>query len=489
MFRRRLLPPLFALVSLTSAVFSQTSATGAAPVAPPTAVSLVPDWRIGAAAERDLFAPADLLIRDPDAEAQLRTRAEDSVSSIYRFDPTLADGAAAELEKAFAESREVFRKDLAAEFGAVPLTSAQVTSDAFRTFRKKWSDGTSLFPPKFAIARAWALGQPGDEHLGPYREKLVRTMRETFLAEEPAAPDAAVGPAEVRVVTVKSSDEAVTAAQVATSAATVRRAQILSLAQARDVMRDSMVREDWPAARFLGRRLRPNTLFEAALTRAERESRARESAPAPERILAGRAIVRVGETITPRHYAALGELKRVLANDPVAAAAFTAQIRGEPPPEPVAVQPVAPWMNWTFMVVLPVAFGILAVALLVAVILLFRRTRRAGPGTALEVRGSENNTVATALRDEAVQRLYTQRQDLLAGQHASSSEVESLEQRIARLQPQLQQRLRLYAARVAALEAELARVRGADQAAKVRDELDLARQERDAELARAGVSR
>lgn len=487
MFRHRLLPALIALASVASSAFPQAGAPAAPP---PTAADLVPEWRIGAAAERDLFAPADLLVRDPDTEAQLRMRAADSVSSIYRFDPSLADEAAEELGRAFAESREKFQKDLGEKFGGFPLTSAQYTSDEFRAFRKEWSDATSLFPPKFAIARAWAQGQPGDEHLGPYREKLVRTLRDTYLAEELPPPDAAVGPAEVRLVTVAKKDEVVTAATVATSAVTLRRAQILTLAQARDLLRDSMVREDWPAARFLGRKLRSNTFFEAALTRAERDLRARDAVPPPERIVAGRAIVRAGETITPRHHAALAELKRIVAADPVAGGLFAAQIRGEPPPEPAGAKPVAPWMNWTFIVVLPLVIGVMAVALLVAVVLLFRRARKPAPGTALDAPAAANNsTVVAALRDAAVQRLYDQRQDLLAGQHASSAEVESLEQRINRLQPQLQEKLRVYAGRIAALESELARVRGDDQAARVRDALDHARQERDAELLRAGVSR
>jgi hypothetical protein len=240
--------------------------------------------------------------------------------------------------------------------------------------------------------------------------------------------------------------------------------------------------------------MRPNTFFEAALTRAEREAGARDVVALPTRYAPGEIIIKAGELVTPRAHAALAALRVAFDAAPAAfAPPVSAAAARAPVAATIAAAPELPaataarsespvWANKVFFIGLPSAIAILALAV---VVLAVRLPKRSALLVATPEKGESESPVVLALRDITVQRLFGQRQELIATQDKSSDQVASLEERIARLQPQLQAKLRAYEARIRELEEQLARKSDGDTE-RVRGELARIRRERDAQIAGAG---
>lgn len=441
----------------------------------------------------------ELTYVDPEALALLQAQAAAGVPAIFRFVPQLAEAAVADLNLGIVQSKPVFLADVEARFGPVPLGSKVVLTEEFKQFRRDWVENHKLFPPKFQIARAWATGGDPEPHLAPYRERLRQVMTGVHLREAEVEVDAMVGPAEARLVAAQADDEKLTPEAVAARATPFNRSLLQSIPKVRDEVRESMLKEDWPAARFLGTLMRPNTFFEAALTRAERQARMHAVVAPTLRQAPGDLVVRAGEMVTPRMHAALAALRRAFDQDPkpFAPARTASATPLAPAPEPASAPedgagmaaPASPaaapiWANRVFFIGLPAAIAILALAV---VVLAVRLPRRSALLVATPEKGQPESPVVLALRDITVQRLFGQRQELIATQDKSSDQVASLEERIARLQPQLQAKLRAYEVRIRELEEQLAR-RGESDADGVRVELARIRRERDAQIANASGS-
>jgi hypothetical protein len=116
-------------------------------------------------------------------------------------------------------------------------------------------------------------------------------------------------------------------------------------------------------------------------------------------------------------------------------------------------------MNQVFFIGLPVALGATALAIGWLAFCLPRRSRALVPASEGESRDSMS-PVVQALRDSAVQSLYSQRQALLTDQDQFAEQVAALEARIGRLHPQIQSKIRAYETRIGELEAQLTEKHG-----------------------------
>jgi hypothetical protein len=96
--------------------------------------------------------------------------------------------------------------------------------------------------------------------------------------------------------------------------------------------------------------------------------------------------------------------------------------------------------------------------------------------------------VVTALRDTAVQRLYSQRKHWLADQERSTDRVSAMEERIARLRPRIQVRIRAYETHIKELELMLATKRG-NGTVEIEKEIERLRRERNEQIERDPVVR
>ena len=91
--------------------------------------------------------------------------------------------------------------------------------------------------------------------------------------------------------------------------------------------------------------------------------------------------------------------------------------------------------------------------------------------------------LAHLLRDKLVQRLFSQRTHLLAVQRTATTQAAEMEEQLAKIQTQMQDRFKAYEQRIAELEKELAVTEG-EKRDLVRAKIVLARQDYDEERAR-----
>ena len=92
--------------------------------------------------------------------------------------------------------------------------------------------------------------------------------------------------------------------------------------------------------------------------------------------------------------------------------------------------------------------------------------------------------LAHLLRDKLMQRLFSQRTDLLATQRTAATHAAEMEEQLSRIQTQMQNRFDSYQQRIAELEKELAVTEG-EKRDLLRAKIVLARQEYDEERERS----
>lgn len=469
----------------------------------------IPDWPVGTVAPADVVTPVELYVRNEEATAHFRTLAIGRVSAIYRYEPGAGAAAAAELERNFAAARERWLAVSTPQFGPPPLADAVVDGDAWRQAFAAWAGEWPGYPVERAQAAAWSRGEVGQAALRPLLEALRRGLVDRRIVADATDPDRGMGPADVRLVRIGRPGEILTLAAAQATAEAVRRSALEPLETVRNELRAALAPHASPAAvEFALTLVRPNVAYDPVLTREDRQKHA-EAHVSLDRYRPGDFVVRRGETVTPAIAAALEQMRLVVPPDLMARMPTVPAASAPPAPGP-AHAPVpsvgagghsVPWSHWW----LPTA-AVLALAL--AILVLARRVQQThrsvqhstaltvlstAPGSAAGAvhsggsgpsfpAGERERIVARALRDSAVQALYTERQALAAQNREATDRLAGLEQRVARLQPLIQARLQAYEKRIAELEAALRDVR--DEARQpLHDQLVATRQERDEYLA------
>jgi len=472
---------LLGLAASLPAAIAQEPAVLAAPgqVRP----ALVPDWPIGARADRDVITPIELVVQDPEETQLLQDRAAARVALIYRLDMSAPTEAAKRLERAFFEAREHFRSSAANQFGRYPVPEFAFKGDLFSNFAASWLAKWNGFPASPELLKAWALGDAGREQLTPLVELLGHFQSGRRIRESTVEPDSGLGQPDVRLVAVERPDTPLTMADVERAAVNVPRTEFVPIAKARLDLQAQLPDQDAKLGRFLAAQLRANVIFDEALTREERRAIV-GSISSIDRYRSGQALIRKGEVVTPAVRAALDQLRAIA---PEGISVIETQPESAPSTTIVMQEP-APWYGGMGTLI---AVSILVLAL--AILFLARRVHRTHAivqhSTALTVMQAEREgspagnperaqIVERALRDAAVQSLYGQRQELARQNRQATEKLEDLEARISRLQPQIRAKLRAYEDRISELEGELAIVR-AENREHLREQLEDTRRERD----------
>jgi hypothetical protein len=444
---------------------------------------VVPDWPIGARADRDVITPIELVVQDPEETQLLQDRASARVALIYRLDMSAPDEAAKRLERAFFEAREEFRRSAASQFGRYPLPAHVFERDGFPKFAEGWTERWNGFPASPDLLAAWAAGDAGRENLTPLIELLGHFQSERRIRESTVEPDSGLGLPDVRLVAVEKPDTPVTMADVGKAAVMVPRTEFIPLAKARLELQAQLPESDARLGKFLAAQLQANVLYDEVLSREERRSIV-GTISSIDRYRAGQALIRKGEVVTPAARAALDQLRAVAPEG----VAVVETLPEAAPPVTIVMQEPAPWYGGMGTLI---AVSILVLAL--SILFLARRVHRTHAivqhSTALTIMQAErevapvNNPeraqiVERALRDAAVQSLYGQRQQLAEQNRQATEKLEDLEARISRLQPQIRAKLKAYEERISELEGELALVR-AENREHLREQLEETRRERD----------
>jgi hypothetical protein len=473
---------LFAAVAcLPGADAQETAPTQSrAPVA-------VPDWPIGARADRDVITPIELVVQDPEETQLLQDRATARVALIYRLDVSAPAEAAKRLERGFFAAREEFRSAAANQFGRYPVPDFAFEGDQFAKFAASWLSRWNGFPATPGLLKAWAVGENGRDQLVPLTEMLAHFQGERRIRESTVEPDSGLGQPEVRLVAVERPDTPLTMADVDKAAVNVPRTEFIPLAKARLDLQAQFPEADARLGRFVAAQLQANVIYEETLTREVRRAVV-GSISSLDRYRAGQALVRSGEIVTPAVRAALDQLRAVAPEG----VAVVETLPVAAPPATIVMQEPAPWYGGMGTLI---AVSILVLAL--AILFLARRVHRTHAivqhSTALTVMQAERESppggnperaqiVERALRDAAVQSLYGQRQQLAEQNRQATEKLEDLEARISRLQPQIRAKLKAYEERINELEGELAIVR-AENRERLREQLEDTRRERDEFLA------
>jgi hypothetical protein len=430
----------------------------------------VPAYRVGETARVDVIATVPLVIVDVEKTALLQQKEAVRIPVIYRWNTNATEEAIAALRECFVTNRQNFTAALEAAFNQQLITARALTNQRYRKVVSSFQSSNKNFLLSPELARAWALGQPDVNYVAPLEERLHLAMTRFIRPEEQPA-EAKIG-YQVKLV---PSDAAtpLDLDEVERSRA-LNRSNVISITKLRNDYRNLAATNEKAVARFLAPFIRPNSFPEAALTREARQ-RLIGNISSVDRYEAGDAIVKAGETVTTAKKAALDEFRARLA-----------MLRG---PE-IAPAALTPWL-W--------AAGLASVALAVAIFLWDRARRRAaslalvpeslGHETVLALR---NDPVIRArllehltrvLGQTVVQRLFAQRGQLVEVQHAAAAQTVELEQRLEKVQTNLQERFRVYEDRIAALEKELAAAEEQNRDL-IRAKIALAKQELEAERAR-----
>lgn len=458
-------------------------AQGAGQPAPQVRPTAVPDWPIGARADRDVITPIELVVQDPEETQLLQERAAARVSLIYRLDLSAPADATKKLERSFFEAQEQFRREASAQFGRYPVSDFAFQGDRFTKFTTTWLSRWNGFPPSIELAKAWAQGDSGREHLAPITELLAQFQTDRRIRESTVEPDSGLGPADVLLLAVDQPRKAITRADVEAAAAAVSRGEFIPLSRARMEMQALVPGADSQLGKFVASFVQANVIYDEPLTREERRAKI-GSISSLDRYRAGQAIVRSGDIVTPAVKAALDQLRSV-APEGVAVVETLPLPAGQ---TTVIMRESSPWYGGAGTLI-----GVSVLILALAILFLARRVQQTHQvvqhSTALALMQGERTggqadnperarIVERALRDAAVQSLYGQRQQLVHQNQQAADRLADLEARVSRLQPQIKAKLRAYEDRIAELEGELAFVR-AESRERLREQIEDTRRERD----------
>ena len=447
-----------------------------------------PDYQVGDTAKADVVTPIQLIVIDPDETAALKQREALKVPVLCRYNTNAVEEVEKEFRSAFANSRSNFLVRLETVFQRQNLGEKALATPRFQRFLGQIQRPNKFFPVTTNLAELWAQGQ--SDHLveaslaGALRGAMNRPLRAT------APPAELKLTLNLRLVPVAHWNEALSLETAEQRAVNCSRTNVILLGRAREEFIQWFPPEEQRLAKFLSSLLRTNFSADVELTR---QARARRTDPlwAADRYEAGQTIVKQGQMLDKKLKAALAQLK-----EKTAVAGLQQQLRED---ELKAQQ--AEFRNRCLLA----SLAALA-AMLFAII--WRLTRRAPAGSLLPARidGAAATVVscpacaekiivpgegspeaaptdlrarllphlARLLKDKLVQKLLSQRTELLETQKKAAIEMAELEARLAKIHAPLQERLRAYEQRIGELEKELTQ-KGAENCALIQLKIQMVR--------------
>lgn len=405
----------------------------------------VPAYQIGETARVEIVATVALVAIDPEKTGALKQKEMARLPMIYRLDTNAAPEAVLRLQEAFALKRQNFLVTLQAALdgrGQATQRLARAIS-SFQTSHKS-------FPLSARLAQAWAKGEPDAAFIASLEEKLLVAMSPPLCPE--VQPPGAMTGGWVKLVPGDRTSALSPGRIEGTSP--VARSNLVSV----DTRRHEMVKlfsdEEKTTARFLASFLQPTCFPEIALTGELREKQVADLFSV-HRYQPGDVIVRAGDVVNAGTQAALDEFRARLA-----------LFRGLPPSAPALATPAPAIRLWPWLL----AGG--AVFLLVEAGVFWFRSRRRAQALALVpeplgqdmvvpwrndpmLRARLTEHLTRLLGQTLVQRLFTQRGQLLDIQQTAAGQATRLEQRLEKVQSDMQEKFLAYEQRIAGLEQEL----------------------------------
>ena len=291
--------PLFAKLTFSLILASRLAA------APPG----IPDYKIGETATADIVAPVHLIVVDPERTEQLRQQERSDGPPVFRFDLSAAEAAEAKLRAAFEAVRAQFLDALEASYAKRSLSETAVTYPRFQRFVASFQRQTNAFSVSTNLAQMWAIGASDEPMLGhwtaPLREVMGYPIRPEVLSSEVSD-----GPAQVRLVTIRSSESGLS--ELGTT--NLALAGFYTLARARRELQSLFPEDEQEMAKFVVAFLKENCTFDARLT-GENQKRLAQRIWVADEYEPGQLVLKRGDRIDARLKAVLGQLRERAAAD------------------------------------------------------------------------------------------------------------------------------------------------------------------------------
>jgi hypothetical protein len=469
------------MVARIAAIIALSAATLSAAPEPPRDWA---DYQLGETVREDIYAPAQLIVINPQETAELKKRENARIPATYRHLTNSADVVEAEFRRAFQTARTNFLAALAGKYPNWPLNQKATDTPAFR----QWVDGYAKTYPDFPVTRAlgsmWAAGRPDRVVQAAYAASLREAMGAYI---RPAnLPEAMKSGAGARLVPSGSLEEEITLATAKAIGRSVARSNLMALNRARDGLTAALSGEPPPIQRHLASLVRPNCLPEENLTVQERAERT-DPLWAADRYEPGQLIVGKGRIVTEQIKSALDQAREK---------STVARLQQQRHDEAKRVAETSQVRNW---IIGGLIAGLAGLFLALWRALRLRKTAHSlvparvpelagwGPGTvnvsvSAPVDAAPQGFLphfARVLRDRVVRRLLDQRTDMLDTQQKAAAEMAELEARLEKVQAPLRDRLQAYEQRIADLEKELAR-KGEENRELIRAKILLTKQQLDA---------
>ena len=467
-----------------------------------------PDYRLGQAAERDIYSAARFQLIDPDATEHRRQQEARRVPLLFHQDLDADLQCQAMLRAALRQTRLEFQDALEAVYARRTLTAEETRKQVFRKLLARFRGEHKNFPMPIDLASAWARGLPDDPWLSTWTEHLkhgmTRRIRPNALPKGWPWP-----PTGVRLFPL-SHGEAVPPLKTALEVSTrLRKTNLVSLSSARRDFRASFSESDKGLGRVLSQFLTNNCSFSADLTRRARSEK-RAAILVIDQYKIGQRIVRKGQIIDEKVWRALRELKLQLGRGEWASPAPSVTLPADSPtsfseiaqPASSAPDEITPAVAPEPARALPLRITGLSLSVLgllalwvgwkrrqqrVARALPAPRSTKLLPGAQAECPSCQSPLLASPegqrfldprsarrglftdpvratvaaqitgwLKGRFVRALMGERAVLHRQQENAERDIRDIAQRLAKAHAPLKERLRTYEARIAELERELA---------------------------------
>ena len=454
-------------------------------------------YEIGDIAREDVCTPVQLLVIDSKKTEELRKSETPRLPAYFRFNTNAVDDPQARLVAAFATMRELFQAELKNEYGTRTITQEETKDPRFAKFRQDFASRHNAFPMTGELAAQWAQGRAGSAVLFSWDSKLRQTM--ALYIRPDKLPGEASYSSQVRILTNRFIAEPVEIEVAEDESVLVPRKNLITVVQAREILARKFTANQQPVAAFLGQLLLDNCVYDKKLTDLSRAPRV-AALWEGDRYSPGQAIVRAGETITPRIKAALEELAAV-AQPAVPAPAPIQQVIVTPPAKPPYLFYGSGVLLFLCLICMIVSWRFLFASRKVSALVPLpnapvERHPLPAPGDqwldraliaeqrARELAGEARSALVPKflqwLKSQGVQSLIAQREELLTTQKLAELELARLEQMLAEIQAPIEERIKAYEHRIAELEQAL-KAKGEESHELIETMIRLTRQKLEAE--------
>ena len=477
------------------------------------------DYRLGDQVEEDVVTPVALMVVDPIATKALKDKEEYRIPAIFLYDKSALATAEANLRDTFTLARSNFLFLVEDSFRSTQLDEVQMESDLFRRVMETFKRRNKTFPLSEAIARAWASGSTVLPEQIALSAQIHQAM-EGLIRCDNLTNGPKLG-SVVTMVPVKSTEETITLEDVKTRGVTEFRTNLLTMSRARLALLEKLADTDAEIARFATRCLLENCFVEADLTRI---ARARHTDPlfVADNIQPGQIIARKGQLVDAKILATLSQLQEKTMAGRLAAE--VAQEREKAAREQAQAAQIRGSNRW-LVIGLIAAGGVLVIVLGLA--LRDRRETRmhsialdapepaqlTGAKPVPLIGASSEQTASTdsaaswqeralaaerkveeahaairagaieQLKEKLVSNLASQREQMLDIQRSAAAELAELDQRLNDLHAPLQERLRVYEARINDLEKALV-AKGDENRELIKAKIEMTRKQLETERSR-----